>query len=50
MAEVAGEDVARAAQLGLEYAPSPPFDSGSPDRASPETVALVRRFFAGASA
>jgi cyclohexyl-isocyanide hydratase len=50
MAEVAGENVARAAQLGLEYAPSPPFDSGSPDRASPETVALVRRFFAGASA
>lgn len=50
MAKVAGEDVARAAQLGLEYAPSPPFDSGSPDEASPETVALVRSFFAAASA
>ena len=46
MAKVAGEDIARAAQLGLEYSPSPPFDSGSPDKASPETVELVKSFFA----
>jgi len=36
-AEIAGEDVARAIQLSLEYDPSPPFDSGTPDRA-PEAV------------
>lgn len=47
MAEIAGCDLARAVQLGLEYAPSPPFDCGTPDRASPETVAQVRKWFAG---
>ncbi len=48
MAEVAGEDLARAVQLGLEYAPSPPFDSGTPDTASPETVERVRALFTAA--
>ena len=33
-AEIAGEPVARAIQLSLEYNPAPPFDSGHPDRAS----------------
>jgi cyclohexyl-isocyanide hydratase len=37
VARLAGEDVARAIQLGIEYDPDPPFDSGHPDRA-PETV------------
>lgn len=37
MAEIAGADHARAVQLGLEYDPAPPFDAGSPDKASPET-------------
>jgi cyclohexyl-isocyanide hydratase len=32
VAEVAGETTARAIQLGIEYDPAPPFDSGSPDR------------------
>jgi len=32
-AELAGEDVARTIQLGIEYDPAPPFDSGHPDRA-----------------
>jgi cyclohexyl-isocyanide hydratase len=49
MAEIAGEDLAKAVQLGLEYAPSPPFDSGTPDKATPETVALVKQFFTAAS-
>jgi transcriptional regulator GlxA family with amidase domain len=40
-AEIAGEDVARAIQLGIEYDPQPPFDSGSPDKASPEIRELV---------
>ena len=34
VAEIAGETVARAIQLGIEYDPAPPFDSGHPDRAS----------------
>jgi cyclohexyl-isocyanide hydratase len=34
VAEIAGEAVARAIQLGIEYDPAPPFDSGHPDRAS----------------
>ena len=33
VAEIAGEAAARAAQLGIEYDPAPPFDSGHPDRA-----------------
>lgn len=33
MAEIAGEDFARTVQLGLEYAPAPPFDSGHPSTA-----------------
>ncbi|WP_342163865.1 DJ-1/PfpI family protein [Methylobacterium sp. SD21] len=37
-----GEEAARAIQLMMQYAPEPPFDSGSPHTASPETVAAVR--------
>ena len=33
MAEVAGRDYAEAVQLGIEYAPAPPFDSGRPELA-----------------
>ena len=33
VAEIAGETAARAIQLGIEYDPAPPFDSGHPDRA-----------------
>jgi putative intracellular protease/amidase len=41
-ARIAGEQVAKAIQLGIEYDPEPPFDSGSPAKAAPEIVALVR--------
>lgn len=41
-AELAGEDVARGIQLSLEYAPEPPFDCGSPERADPALVARLR--------
>ena len=41
-AEIAGDRVARMIQLGLEYDPAPPFDSGSPERAGPELEAHVR--------
>jgi cyclohexyl-isocyanide hydratase len=32
-AELRGDDVARAIQLYMQYAPEPPFDSGTPERA-----------------
>ena len=38
--EVAPE-MAQAVQLGIEYDPDPPFESGSPDKAPPEIVELV---------
>ncbi len=41
-ARIAGDDVARAIQLGIEYDPDPPFDSGSPEKAAPELVELIR--------
>ena len=41
-AEIAGAEVAQAIQLGIEYDPQPPFDSGSPSKARPEIVELVR--------
>ncbi len=40
-ARLAGDEVAQAIQLGIEYDPQPPFDSGSPDKASPEVVELL---------
>jgi transcriptional regulator GlxA family with amidase domain len=41
-ARLAGDDVAKAIQLGIEYDPEPPFDSGSPEKAAPELVTLIR--------
>jgi transcriptional regulator GlxA family with amidase domain len=41
-ARVAGDEVAQAIQLGIEYDPAPPFDAGSPSKASPEVIELVR--------
>ena len=41
-AQIAGDEVAKAIQLGIEYDPQPPFDSGSIAKASPETKELVR--------
>jgi cyclohexyl-isocyanide hydratase len=40
-AEIAGETVAQAIQLGLEYDPAPPFDAGHPDRAPDAAKAAV---------
>jgi putative intracellular protease/amidase len=37
-----GEDLAKGIQLGIEYDPAPPFDSGSPEKADPQLVELVR--------
>jgi putative intracellular protease/amidase len=41
-ARVAGEQVAQAIQLGMEYDPQPPFRAGSPATAPPEIVELLR--------
>jgi putative intracellular protease/amidase len=42
-AEIAGDEVAQTIQLGIEYDPEPPFDTGSPDKAGPEIVRLASR-------
>jgi putative intracellular protease/amidase len=41
-ARVAGDDVAQAIQLGIEYDPQPPFDSGAPQKAPAAIVQLLR--------
>ncbi len=41
IAELAGPEVAQAIQLGIEYDPAPPFDSGHPDKASEAATALM---------
>jgi putative intracellular protease/amidase len=41
-ARVAGDDVARAIQLSIEYDPAPPFDAGSPFTAPDHLVAAQR--------
>jgi transcriptional regulator GlxA family with amidase domain len=41
-ARVAGDTVAQAIQLGIEYDPQPPFDAGSPHKAPAEVVELLR--------
>jgi cyclohexyl-isocyanide hydratase len=44
-AEVAGDAFAQGLQLGLEYAPAPPFSSGRPETAPPEVLARVRAMY-----
>jgi putative intracellular protease/amidase len=47
---VAGDDIAQAIQLMIEYDPQPPYDAGSPDRAPAAVVSRLRarsRFLAG---
>jgi transcriptional regulator GlxA family with amidase domain len=41
-ARMAGDVVAQAIQLGIEYDPQPPFDAGSPQSAPAEIVELLR--------
>lgn len=42
-ARIAGDELAQAIQLGIEYDPQPPFAAGSADSAPPEIVAAVER-------
>jgi len=39
---LAGDRVAQAIQLGIEYDPQPPFDTGSPAKAPSELIELIR--------
>jgi len=41
VAEILGEDWAKAVQLGIEYDPQPPFDAGSPAKAGPRIIELT---------
>jgi cyclohexyl-isocyanide hydratase len=41
-AEIAGERFAQALQLGIEYAPAPPFNAGRPETAPPAILAEVK--------
>jgi len=41
-ADAFGPELAQSIQLGIEYDPHPPFDSGSPERADPALTAKVR--------
>lgn len=50
LAELAGEAYAESVQLGLEYAPAPPFQSGRPEQARPEVLAQVKAVMAQARA
>jgi len=40
--KISGDDLAQGVQLGIEYDPQPPFDSGSPAKAPSHIVDLVR--------
>ncbi len=42
LAEIAGEEAAQAVQLGLEYAPAPPFEAGSAATAPAAVLARVQ--------
>jgi len=40
--KISGDDYAQAVQLGIEYDPQPPFDSGSPSKAPSHIIDLVK--------
>jgi transcriptional regulator GlxA family with amidase domain len=42
LARIGGDQLAKAVQLSIEYDPQPPFDTGSPAKAGPDLVGLVR--------
>jgi cyclohexyl-isocyanide hydratase len=41
VAELAGDLTAKAIQLGIEYDPMPPFNTGSPEKSPPDVRAIV---------
>ena len=50
VAELRGEQAAQTVQLGLEYAPAPPFGAGSPETAPPAVVQTLLRLAAPSQA
>jgi transcriptional regulator GlxA family with amidase domain len=50
IAELAGEELAKRIQLGLEYAPQPPFDAGRPEQAPAATLAALRQALSSTTA
>lgn len=44
-AQLRGDEVAKAIQLDMQYAPKPPFDSGTPESAPADLVDAVRHSF-----
>jgi transcriptional regulator GlxA family with amidase domain len=49
IAELTGPTIAQSVQLALEYAPAPPFDAGTPERAPADVLARVRTLNAKAA-
>ncbi|MFI7407831.1 DJ-1/PfpI family protein [Streptomyces sp. NPDC049627] len=50
LGHIAGDFVAQAVQLGIEYDPQPPYDAGAPQKAPADVVELIRsmsRFILG---
>jgi len=47
LSHVAGPELARVVQLALEYSPQPPFRSGTPEEATPQTLATLRAAWGG---
>jgi cyclohexyl-isocyanide hydratase len=50
VAEIGGPHVAQRIQLGIEYDPAPPFDSGTPNKASGDILAGLAGFYANRNA
>ncbi len=45
-ARIAGDEFAQGIQLGIEYDPQPPFDSGSPAKAPEAVLGFLREYYA----
>ena len=48
-AQIAGEGVAKTIQLMIEYDPQPPFDSGSLEKAAPQTIRTAQKHLMSAA-
>ena len=47
LSQLASPELARVVQLALEYSPQPPFRSGTPEEATPQTLATLRAAWGG---